>query len=260
MSMTVKKRQRVNFTKNTHEFSAWAQEGMVCGIDEVGRGCLAGPLVTAAVITLPHKTSRLVKDSKVLTEEERYLAARWIAKSSWIGYGIVHHRVIDQHNIWQATLIAMKRALINVLAICPHTPQAILVDAMPLKLLDTSFKDIPVHHFPKGERLSSSIAAASIMAKIKRDELMSKLDPVVPGYFLGQHKGYSTAKHQKSVKELNRSIIHRQSFLSSLLGQGLAPENSQEEQQSLFGCEIQSFKTTIDCQTIEIVEHENYEK
>lgn len=223
--------QKVNFTKNTHELEAWNQGRVVCGIDEVGRGCLAGPLVTAAVIMPPHKNSRLIKDSKLLTEPERIKAYAWITKNCWYGIGIVNHRTIDRVNIWQATLIGMKKAVVNLLATCPHKPAAILVDAMPLKLTDTAFKDIPVHHFPKGEKLSSSIAAASIVAKVMRDELMTKLDPLLPGYLLHQHKGYSTAQHQEMVKSLNPSILHRQSFLNNLY-QAMAHE-AIEKQQSI---------------------------
>jgi ribonuclease HII len=230
--MPAKKIQRVIFTKNTHEQAAWAQESVVCGIDEVGRGCLAGPLVTAAVILPPHKNSRLIKDSKILTESEREKAALWIFNNAWHGIGAVHHRIIDQHNVWQATLIAMKRALINLLANCPWIPQAILVDAMPLKLSDTHYRNIPVHHFPKGESLSSSIAAASIVAKVHRDRLMSKLDSIIPGYSLEQHKGYATDKHCQSLFEHQKSIIHRTSFLSFM--QNPRNKNPIAAQQSIF--------------------------
>jgi len=233
MSMPPKKRQTVILTKNSHEFAAWATQNVVCGIDEVGRGCLAGPLVTAAVILPPNKISRLLKDSKLLTEAERVKASIWITKHAWIGYGIVHHRLIDSHNIWQANLIAMKKALVNLLATCPLRPAAILVDAMPLKLADTNFKDIPVHHFPKGERRSSSIAAASIMAKVMRDDLMTKLAPIFPGYALDQHKGYSTAKHMEAVKSLQHSVIHRMSFLKNMLNPEFVDTQTNEEQQSL---------------------------
>lgn len=217
--MAPRKIQRVNFTKNSHEETAWSAGSVVCGIDEVGRGCLAGPLVTAAVILPPNKNSRLIKDSKVLTEPERQKAMAWIAKHCWYGIGIVSHRTIDRINIWNATLLGMKRALVNLLATCPLRPSAVLVDAMPLTISDTILKDIPVHHFPKGERLSSSIAAASIVAKVYRDELMAKIDLVIPGYHLDQHKGYGTAQHQEMIRTLHHSIVHRVSFLDNFLPQ-----------------------------------------
>ena len=225
------KRQKVIFNKNHYEFAAWAEQKVVCGIDEVGRGCLAGPLVTAAVILPPGKLSQEhLKDSKIMTELERLKAARWIEKRCWYGLGIVNHRIIDQYNIWQATLLAMKRALLHAISSCPLELNAILIDAMPLKLFDTSYGSLPVYHFPKGERKSSSIAAASIIAKVKRDELMTKFERIFPGYHLGEHKGYGTQKHTTAIREISYSIIHRQSFL----GKTLPPEEDEyEEQQSL---------------------------
>lgn len=193
-----------------------AKKLTVCGIDEVGRGCLAGPLVTAAVI-LPLNTSyKCLKDSKLLSEQERILAYRWIQRNCWYGIGIVHNRLIDKHNIWQATLIGMKRALMQVLAICPDIPQSILIDAMPLDLWDTAFTAIPVHYFPHGERTSCSIAAASILAKVTRDDLIRRMDPLFPGYHLAQHKGYGTKKHKDILEHQTESIIHRNSFLKNL--------------------------------------------
>jgi len=227
--MTIK-RQRENFLKNFFEKTAWDKQKVVCGIDEVGRGCLAGPLVTAAVILPINKTSQLLKDSKLLNEQERLKANKWIMKHCWHGLGIVHNRLIDQHNIWQATLIAMKKALINLLATCPHLPAAVLVDAMPLNLFDTSYKAIPVHYFPKGERKSSSIAAASIVAKVRRDYIMRQFDPIFPGYKLTSHKGYGTKKHKAALKELNYSLIHRINFLKNTFP---AQDTSEKNQQSL---------------------------
>jgi ribonuclease HII len=167
-----------------------------------------------------------------MTESERLIAYAWITRSCWYGYGIIHHRGINEENIYQATLIAMKRALLNALATCPHTPTAILVDAMPLTLLDTSFKTIPVHSFIKGESRSSSIAAASIIAKVKRDALMQKYETLFPGYHLAEHKGYATHKHTAALIERSHSIIHRTSFLSNVLAKKDAHDKS--GQQTLF--------------------------
>lgn len=217
-------------TKNLFEKTAWLEDRLVCGIDEVGRGCLAGPLVTAAVIIPAHKHMPLLKDSKVLTPEEREQAARWIIKHCWYGIGMVHNRLIDERNIWQATLIAMKRSLVQLLATSPHTPQAILVDAMPLDILDTSYRDIPVYYFPKGESLSTSIAAASIIAKVKRDEIMQRLDPIFPAYGFAQHKGYATKTHRDALSAQTYSIIHRQTFLAE---SDHDPESDQSHQQSI---------------------------
>lgn len=203
-----------NFNKNQFENNAWNAQSVVIGLDEVGRGCLAGPLVAAAVILPPNKDMRHLKDSKIMTEEERIKAARWIRKHCLYSIGIVHNRIIDKHNIWQATLITMRKAAINILQQYPHQPAAILVDAMPLSLLNTPFHAIPIHHFPRGESKSSSIAAASIIAKVMRDELMHKLDSIIPGYHLASNKGYATKSHYNGITAHKYSIIHRMTFLN----------------------------------------------
>lgn len=230
MIKTVRSRPRFpKFNKNSFEHEAWASQHLVCGIDEVGRGCLAGPVVTAAVILPCNKTSTLLKDSKILNENERLAGYRWVTKHCWYAFGIVDHRLVDQHNVWQATLIAMKKALVHLLSFSPR-PCAILVDAMPVTLLDTSYFDIPVHHFPFGEHKSSSIAAASIIAKVKRDNLMRTMDRLFPGYALADHKGYSTKEHKELLAQHEPLIIHRQTYLKNL---ALGAQDEQSEQQTL---------------------------
>lgn len=210
-------RVRERFNKNYFEAHAWQTNEVICGLDEVGRGCLAGPVVTAAVILPPGKTSRLLKDSKLMTPEERLAAFKWIDKNCWYSIGIVHHRVIDERNVWHATLIAMKKALVHLLATAPYKPVKIITDAMPLNLFDTAYKEIPVHYFPFGERRSSTIAAASIVAKVKRDAMMQRMDTIFPGYLLASHKGYSTPPHKRIIKEGgSHLIIHRDSYLARL--------------------------------------------
>jgi ribonuclease HII len=113
----------------------------------------------------------------------------------------------------------MKRAVIQAIAACPQRPSAILVDAMPLKLLFSGYQDIQVHHFPKAESKSSSVAAASIIAKVKRDALMKRLDVSFPGYHLGAHKGYATDTHCSAIRAQGASIIHRVSFLDKILAE-----------------------------------------
>jgi ribonuclease HII len=208
--------KRVFFKKNSYEDQAWQLNKVVCGVDEVGRGCLSGPLVTAAVILPPHCSYRLLKDSKIMTVEEREKADRWIRKNCWYSYGIVHHRLIDKHNIWHATLIAMRKALMNLLAITPLKPQSILVDAMPLTLANSCHQDTPIFHFPFGEKRSSSIAAASIIAKVKRDEIMQHMDRAFPHYSWYANKGYGTNQHKKAIALHNRVILHRLSYLQNL--------------------------------------------
>jgi ribonuclease HII len=209
-------KKRAFFKKNSYEHVAWQLNKVVCGIDEVGRGCLSGPLVTAAVILPPDCSYRLLKDSKVMTPDEREKADRWIRKNCWYSYGIVHHRLIDKHNIWHATLIAMRKALMNLLAITPFKPHSILVDAMPLTLTNSCYQEIPIYHFPFGERRSSSIAAASIIAKVKRDAIMQHMDRTFPHYGWYANKGYGTDQHKKAIGRHNRVILHRLSYLQNL--------------------------------------------
>lgn len=209
----IRKKQALAIKKNQFEMLAWEQKTTVIGVDEVGRGCLAGPLVTAAVMLPIGKTNPLLKDSKIMDLDERLKAYAWIIRNCAYQVAIVHNRIIDEHNIWQATLIAMKKAVVNLLAQDIPRPSAVLVDAMPLKLHNIT--TAPVYYFPKGERKSSSIAAASIVAKVTRDILMEKFDAVIPGYKLGQHKGYSTSCHMDAIIAQRHSIIHRVSFLGS---------------------------------------------
>lgn len=195
--------------KNGYELEAWEQGLLVCGVDEVGRGCLAGPVVTAAVVLKMNKKSPKIKDSKLLSPAQLLNAAHWIADNSWIGYGVISPAAIDRYNIYQATCIAMKRAIIQVTVTCPAI-SAICVDAMPLTLNNIQ---VPIYAAPRGEYWSISIAAASIMAKVRRDELLRQLHPLFPGYALNQHKGYATATHRAAINSIGRSIIHRTSFL-----------------------------------------------
>jgi len=225
----VKIRQTGNFKKNFFEIGAWDQHTIVVGIDEVGRGCLAGPLVAAAVILPLKKVNHMLKDSKIMTPQERNKAFAWIKKHCSYGVGIVPHRIIDTCNIYQATLIAMKKALINVLEASIYRPSAILIDAMPLDISDTSFHDIPVYYFIKGESKSSSIAAASIVAKVLRDAMMELYDSIIPGYALTSNKGYGTVAHKVAIKNYYYSIIHRKSFLTKMLADGSENKHVQLE-------------------------------
>lgn len=224
-----KKHQKIK--KNSYEIDAWKSGSVICGIDEVGRGCFAGPLVTAAAILHPGRKHPLLKDSKLLDKPELLEAYAWLLKNSWFSLGIVHSRIVDQQNVWQATLVAMKKALVHLMATCPIKPSLVIVDAMPLNLNDTGFLSLDVHHFPKGESKSISIAAASIIAKVRRDALMTTLSPVFPGYGFERHKGYGTQVHRQAIKDLEPTIIHRTTFLNSTI---IFPGDEYEEQQSIF--------------------------
>lgn len=219
------------YTKNQFEKKAWSEQKFLAGIDEVGRGCLAGPLVAAAAILPLNARHRLIKDSKILTAPQREQAYEWLAQHAWFGIGIVHNRIVDQHNIWQATILAMKRALINATLQCPHTIDTLLVDAMPLRLDDMGLSTLPIHYFPKGETISLSIAAASIVAKVTRDRIMQRMDYLFPQYHLAEHKGYATAKHRRALEQQGASTIHRLTFLHEC--SSVVEAEVHEEQQSL---------------------------
>lgn len=201
--------------KNYYEQLFWDQDQVICGIDEVGRGSLFGPVVAGAVILAKNELSTLLVDSKKLTYNELIVANNYLKKHSCYAFGMASHDEIEQLNIYHATLLAMQRASYNLFSICKLRPAAIVVDAMPLSLKNSAYADIPVYHFPKGEDYSSSIAAASIMAKVYRDQLMVAYDQSLPGYSLGAHKGYGTAQHQAALAANGPLFMHRKKYLSS---------------------------------------------
>ncbi|MFA6066636.1 MAG: ribonuclease HII [Candidatus Babeliaceae bacterium] len=212
-----------DFKKNSYEEAAWARNGVIAGVDEVGRGCLAGPVVAAAVILKPKKTHPLVKDSKLLDAAELQKAYSWIIKNSWYGTAIINNNLIDKINIYQATLTCMRRAAHQLLATAPRAPELFVVDAMPLVL--GNFQG-DIIHFIYGEKKSSSIAAASIVAKVTRDAIMQRHDSTFPGYNLARHKGYSTPSHKKILIESPQSLIHRVTFIDHFVDCG--QEDTQE--------------------------------
>jgi ribonuclease HII len=207
------------YTKNYFEKTAWQNGMYVCGIDEVGRGCLAGPLVVAACI-IPQNAKYVLKDSKILTEAEREKNYKWIAKNCWYSTSTISPALIDKINIYNATLLGMKRAFVQLIEIIPFRYELLkylVIDAMPLAI-DASHKNevLETHYFPHGESISSSIAAASIVAKVTRDRLMTNMDKVIPGFGLEHHKGYGTECHTNSLKINGPSIIHRKSFITKI--------------------------------------------
>lgn len=215
--MRTEKTQKTRNLRNFCEKDAWQEQKVVCGIDEVGRGCLAGPLVIAAVIIPSHTRFPLLKDSKILTESQRDEAFAWLQKKARYAYATISWREIDTINIHQATIRGMKKSLAALLS--ANLPLAgklkyILIDGNPF---DTSTFPTPpgatIRHFTQGESISASIAAASIVAKVIRDRLMKRLDPLFPAIRLHDHKGYGTAIHLEQLRLHGRSIIHRSSFL-----------------------------------------------
>lgn len=177
---------------------------LVAGVDEVGRGPLAGPVVTAAVILDPNKPIVGLNDSKKLTEKRREQLEPIIKQNalSW-SLGRAEPKEIDQINILQATLLAMKRA-VEGLSIQPHHA---LVDGNQAPALTC-----PVTTIIKGDQSEPAIAAASILAKVARDREMLAMDELYPGYNFAKHKGYPTKLHQQALMELGPSAIHRLSF------------------------------------------------
>lgn len=196
-----------NIAKNHLETLHAANNKILCGIDEVGRGCLAGPVVTAAVILKTTKKNSLIKDSKLLQESQLEKAYSWLLKNSIFSVSIVDHHAIDRQNIYKATQMSMCRAYYQLCAIAPAKPTVVLVDAVKLPLRCEVISII------KGETASISIAAASIVAKVTRDRLMRRISERFPLYGLDCHKGYATKIHYNALIAYGSSPIHRLSFL-----------------------------------------------
>lgn len=204
-------------TKNYFEQDAWVRGNLVCGIDEVGRGCLAGPVVVAAVVLNPGATHDLLRDSKVLSSVQRAEVFPWIIEHSTYAIASMSNHEIDTLNIYQATLKAMGKAyegLYEKLGGKQPLLRWIVVDAMPLLIPQSlASAQLEVACFIKGESYSTSIAAASIVAKETRDALMIELDAVYPAYGFAEHKGYATKQHREAITRLGQLPIHRKTFL-----------------------------------------------
>lgn len=219
--MIIENDSKFKLKKNIFEKEAWQNNYFVCGIDEVGRGCFAGPLVVGAVILpIGCNKSRILKDSKILTPQEREEAYNWIVNNCAYATASLSWKDIDRLNIYAATLRAMSLVLLNIMTKISFDRtklKYVLVDAMPLKIPNfISHSDLECHNFNYGEKYSTSIAAASIVAKVTRDRLMEKMGKIFPAYELGKHKGYGTTIHQEAIFRSGVSIIHRKSFLSNL--------------------------------------------
>lgn len=233
------------FEKQASEHGLW-----VCGIDEAGRGPSAGPVVAAAAIVRLKRGGRtLLQDSKTLSPEQRNKAYEWLIHNSWFGVGIVNHRYIDDIGIYQANIVAMHRAFAQLRSLHSIEPAVVLVDAVRLELPpisaylpatvattgnnDNDTLNHPWHkiiYFPHSEQYSYSIAAASIIAKVTRDRIMSSLATPFPCHNLEVHKGYHTPRHMQLIEQHGPTIIHRASFLRKK-----EPDDQQEEKaMSLF--------------------------
>ena len=203
----------------TYESQLWEQGyRFVAGIDEVGRGCLAGEVVAAAVIFPVGLKIEGVKDSKQLSPKKREeLYDVILSQCVAYGLGMVDEKTIDKINIRQAARKAMKQAVYAL----QFSPDYLLIDAETVDIALPQMKII------KGDCLSHSIAAASIVAKVFRDRKCAEWDALYPGYGLKQNKGYCTREHCEALRNLGPSPIHRKSFLSNILP-------PQEEEQLTF--------------------------
>ena len=196
---------------------------LIAGIDEAGRGALAGPVVASAVI-LPYPANlpwfELVRDSKELNSRKRESFFALINKEAVaVGIGIVPPRVIDSINILKATKLAMMQAVENL----SKQPNFLLIDRLSLPQCP-----IPQEGITRGDKICLSIACASIMAKVTRDRIMEEFDKIYPGYGFAQHKGYGTVRHISCLQKLGPSPIHRLYFApvrNIIMGQSSGASN-----------------------------------
>jgi ribonuclease HII len=189
-----------------YEMQLWNEQAViVAGVDEVGVGPLAGPVVAGAVILQPGVLLSEVRDSKQLNAEQRERLYTSITERALAtGVGLASVEEIDRMNIYQATLLAMRRA-IEALAV---RPQHLLVDGRG----PSPVAEISCTRLVGGDRTSLSVAAASILAKVTRDRIMREYEARYPGYGFARHKGYATAQHLIALKRLGASPVHRTSF------------------------------------------------
>lgn len=182
---------------NTHQ--------IICGVDEAGRGCIAGPVVAAAIILPKDFTHIFLNDSKQLSEVQRNELRPIIEKNAIaFGVGIIDNIKIDEVNILQATYLAMHKAIEQI----THKIDLLIIDGNRFK----TYHNIPHQTIVKGDGKYIEIAAASILAKTYRDEMMDRLSLEFPVYQWQKNKGYPTIQHRKAVKEVGSCKYHRQTF------------------------------------------------
>lgn len=206
----LKLQKEIERTESLKEYERQYEHlGYVCGIDEVGRGPLAGPVVAAAVILPKDSQILYLNDSKKLSEKKREELYNVIMEQAVaVGIGMVSPARIDEINILQATYEAMREA-ISKLSVCPSI---LLNDAVTIP--DVTISQVPII---KGDAKSVSIAAASIIAKVTRDRLMVEYDQILPGYGFAKNKGYGTAEHIGALKEIGPTPIHRKTFITKFV-------------------------------------------
>lgn len=218
----------INETLYLLEQPLWDKGMSMYGVDEVGRGCLAGPVVIVAAMLHHNVKHSLLVDSKTLSSKELTYMHDWLQDKCYFSISIASARIIDKYNIYQTTAQQMRHALLHLLAITPQQPTLIAIDAMPINLHNTPYQEIEIRSIIKGDSKSASIAAASILAKVTRDRIMTQLENSFPGYGFATHKGYCTKMHQEAIIALQPTIIHRTSYLSWL------KKDQINEQKSIF--------------------------
>ena len=208
--MKEKEIERLNLLKKDEQELYKNNIQYICGIDEAGRGPLAGPVVVAAVIMPKDSFIEGVNDSKKVSEKKREkLYDEIIDNCIAYGVGIIDQIKIDEINILEATRLGVKEAVQEL----KQKPDIILVDA--LTKIDTG--GVPYKSIIKGDAKEYSIACASIIAKVTRDRIMRKWDEVFPAYGFAKHKGYGTAEHRKMLKEIGPCMLHRKTFIKNLI-------------------------------------------
>lgn len=208
--MKEKEIERLNLLKKDEQELYNNNIQYICGIDEAGRGPLAGPVVVAAVIMPKDSFIEGVNDSKKVSEKKReQLYDEIIENCIAYGVGIIDQIKIDEINILEATRLGVKEAVQEL----KQKPDIILVDA--LTKIDTG--GVPYKSIIKGDAKEYSIACASIIAKVTRDRIMRKWDEVFPAYGFAKHKGYGTAEHRKILKEIGPCMLHRKTFIKNLI-------------------------------------------
>jgi ribonuclease HII len=193
-----------------HEKRVWESGGLLVGVDEAGRGPLAGPVVAAAVVfPVGTRRSKLIRDSKTLSEPQREQAAVTVrARALAIGVGAASCREIDRINIRRATALAMRRAVDRIMPACPAAHLIIYLDGLPLPEIGLDHEALV-----DGDALCLSISAASIIAKTVRDRLMIRLAVRYPGYAWDHNKGYGTDTHRSAILEQGPTPHHRRTFM-----------------------------------------------
>lgn len=223
------KKEIVNFKLYEYEKIFWNKNLSICGIDEVGRGCLAGPVVTTAAILHKNSYHPELTDSKILSKSKLLVLYDWLMNNCIFSIGINSSRTIDTYNIYKTTQKTMLQSLRNLHTSTHITPSLILIDAMPLDLSVTPYAQVPSKSLIKGELKSASIAAASIIAKVTRDRILQRIHKAFPCYNLSKHKGYGTKEHKATLLDKHASVVHRNTFLTKIL-----PKKEPHEQQTIF--------------------------